>query len=150
MRLSNLYMVLLSFMPWVSLAQDDKRVVDCQLSVSVTNIQVKDGGQVCIKLFKSEEGFPLEGDKAIISKCQSTSNVESRFKLTVPHGVYAISVLHDANRNNEMDSNFFGIPKEGVGSSNDAKGSFGPPSFKDASFKVDKGCQSQKIKMAYL
>ena len=35
-----------------------------------------------------------------------------------------------------MDRNFFGVPKEQYGFSNDAKGSFVPPSFKDASFTV--------------
>lgn len=35
----------------------------------------------------------------------------------VPNGVYAISVIHDANRNEKFDTNFLGIPKEGYGAS---------------------------------
>ena len=50
-------------------------------------------------------------------------------------GDYAISVMHDANENNELDSNAFGIPKEGFGFSNDVMGMFGPPSFEKAKFK---------------
>jgi hypothetical protein len=38
------------------------------------------------------------------------------------------------NSNGKLDRNFMGSPKEGVGASNDAKGSFGPPKFADARF----------------
>ena len=58
------------------------------------------------------------------------------YTFELPNGTYAIGIFVDANYNNEMDRNFFGIPKEQYGFSNDAKGSFGPPSFKDASFTV--------------
>ena len=47
-----------------------------------------------------------------------------------------IAFLCHRNYNNEMDKNLLGVPKEQYGFSNDAKGSFGPPSFKDASFTV--------------
>jgi uncharacterized protein (DUF2141 family) len=30
-------------------------------------------------------------------------------------GNYAIAVIHDENRNGELDTNMFGIPKEGYG-----------------------------------
>jgi hypothetical protein len=33
------------------------------------------------------------------------------------------------NSNGKLDTNFVGIPREGVGASNDAKGHFGPPKF---------------------
>ena len=35
-----------------------------------------------------------------------------------------------------MDTNFLGIPKEPIACSNNAKGSFGPPKFKDAKFAI--------------
>jgi len=56
----------------------------------------------------------------------------------LPEGVYAISTFHDINSNGELDSNFMGIPKEPYGFSNDAKGLFGPASFKDSKFEVVK------------
>ena len=142
--------LLLFLLPMASQSLMAEVNTSCQLSVSISEIDVEEGGQVCVTVFKSSEGFPTESDKAILSECQLISKKQSQFELNIPYGVYAVSVLHDANKNNEMDSNFFGIPKEGVGASNNAKGSFGPPSFKDASFKVDQSCQGQKIKMAYL
>ena len=47
----------------------------------------------------------------------------------LPPGTYALVVIHDANRNGDIDRNFLGIPTEAWGFSNDAKGTLGPPSF---------------------
>ena len=47
----------------------------------------------------------------------------------LPEGRYAVAVYHDADRNGELNKNFFGMPTEDYGFSNDATGSFGPPSF---------------------
>ncbi|WP_254603226.1 DUF2141 domain-containing protein [Sphingomonas bacterium] len=54
----------------------------------------------------------------------------------VPAGRYAAQATHDENRNGKVDRALFGIPKEGVGFSNDAKIRFGPPKFDDAAFAV--------------
>jgi uncharacterized protein (DUF2141 family) len=43
-----------------------------------------------------------------------------------------------------------GMPKEGVGASNDAKGSFGPPKFADARFSYNGGSQELTIHLHYL
>jgi uncharacterized protein (DUF2141 family) len=50
-----------------------------------------------------------------------------------------------------MDTNFVGLPKEGYGASNDAKGTFGPPKFKDAKVELAGGAAlSLKINVRYL
>jgi uncharacterized protein (DUF2141 family) len=54
----------------------------------------------------------------------------------VPLGVYAAQAFHDENDNGKIDRNFLGIPREGLGFSNDAKMRFGPPSFDDAAFSL--------------
>jgi uncharacterized protein (DUF2141 family) len=52
-------------------------------------------------------------------------------------GKYAFKYFHDENNNNKkMDTNVIGIPKEGYGFSNNAKGRFGPPDFKDTIFEI--------------
>jgi uncharacterized protein (DUF2141 family) len=43
---------------------------------------------------------------------------------------------HDMNSNNRMDTGLFGIPSEGWGVSNNARGRFGAPSFQDAAFTM--------------
>jgi len=52
-------------------------------------------------------------------------------------GHYAVSTFHDENDNEKLDTNFFGIPKELYGFSNNAKGSLGPPSFDKARVKIE-------------
>jgi uncharacterized protein (DUF2141 family) len=44
-------------------------------------------------------------------------------------GKYGFRYFHDENGNSSMDKSMLGIPKEGFGFSNNAKVSFGPPSF---------------------
>lgn len=52
----------------------------------------------------------------------------------VPAGDYAAQVFHDENGNEDVDQNFIGIPKEGVGFSRNARIVFGPPKWRDAHF----------------
>lgn len=49
----------------------------------------------------------------------------------LPAGKYAVSFFHDANENGKLDTGIFGIPREGWGCSNDARGFMSAPSFKD-------------------
>ena len=41
----------------------------------------------------------------------------------------AITVFHDVNKNEKLDTNFFGLPIEPYGFSKDARGLLGPPDF---------------------
>ena len=43
--------------------------------------------------------------------------VKLQFKDLAP-GTYAVQVMHDENENNQLDTNFLGIPTEGYGFSN--------------------------------
>jgi len=52
----------------------------------------------------------------------------------VPFGEYVIKIYHDEDSDNELDTNFLGIPSESYGFSNNARGSFGPASWEDAKF----------------
>jgi uncharacterized protein (DUF2141 family) len=61
------------------------------------------------------------------------------------HGEYAISAYHDRNGNGKLDTGLFGIPKEPLGTSNDAKIRFGPPKYEDAVFILDRSELSIEI-----
>ena len=52
----------------------------------------------------------------------------------VPAGGCAIQAFHDENANGEVDRAMFGIPREGVGFSRDARIGLGPPKWRDAYF----------------
>ena len=54
------------------------------------------------------------------------------------------------NSNGKLDTSFMGIPHEGVGASNNAKGHFGPPKFDAAAFHFSGGRLHLKIAINYL
>ena len=110
-----------------------------------------DNGQVICSLYSSSDGFPKQSEKAIAHAKAAITNrhAECSFGDTQP-GTYAVSVFHDENSNGRLDSNFLGIPREGVGASNNAKGHFGPPSFRDASFAYSGSHMDLKIMISYL
>jgi len=56
----------------------------------------------------------------------------------LPAGEYALLVYHDQNRNNRLDRNFIGIPKEPLGFSNRYEPK-GPPSYSRAVFSLKAG-----------
>jgi uncharacterized protein (DUF2141 family) len=55
----------------------------------------------------------------------------------VAPGEYAVSIFHDENDNGKLDRSTYGIPVEKTGSSNNAKGTYGPPTFDDCKFTVE-------------
>jgi uncharacterized protein (DUF2141 family) len=85
---------------------------------------------------------------------KTKSKIENRQAVCVFSGVapgdYAVSVFHDENANGTLDRNFIGMPKEGVGASNDAAGKLGPPRFEDARFSYKGGQQTLTIHLKYL
>ena len=63
-------------------------------------------------------------------------------------GKYAFRFFHDENSNGKLGTNWLGIPNEGFGFSNNAKGTFGPPAFEKTVF-VLKGVVNQKCTPQY-
>lgn len=91
-------------------------------------------GMALVALYNSEETFLKKELKGEIVPIQN-NKVLLTFK-DIPDGTYAVSVVHDEDENNELTTNFIGIPKESYGSSNNAPSKFGPPKWKDARFEV--------------
>jgi uncharacterized protein (DUF2141 family) len=96
-----------------------------------------DRGRVVVALFNGAGGFPKKPGQACrrAATVIKRGNAKVRFRQLRP-GTYAVSVFHDENNNGKLDRDWIGRPKEGIGASNDAKGSWGPPKFKDAKFKL--------------
>jgi uncharacterized protein (DUF2141 family) len=64
-------------------------------------------------------------------------------------GVYAVQAFHDENDNLDLDRNVIGWPKEGMGFSNDAPMSYGPPSFEDAAIEIEAAGASTRLRLRY-
>jgi uncharacterized protein (DUF2141 family) len=64
-------------------------------------------------------------------------------------GVYAAQAFHDENGNLDLDRNFLGLPKEGMGFSNDAPMRFGPPRFEDAAIEIDASGAATRLRLRY-
>lgn len=123
------YMIALVFLLFISTAAS----AQVQLQVSVTNIK-KAEGSIRVGLFDNSRDFlkrPIHGKVASVTGDSVTVGFSG-----VSPGTYGISVIHDRNDNGELDTNIFGIPKEGFAFGNNAMGMFGPPSFEKASVKI--------------
>ena len=121
---------------------------DNTLKVLITGLH-SSNGSVLVSLFNEGGGFPSQAKKAFKKeKINIVGGIASATIKDIPPGTYAIAVLHDENNNLEMDTRLFGLPKEGYGFSNNAKGLFGPPSFKDARFAFSPD-QIVKINIRY-
>ncbi len=55
----------------------------------------------------------------------------------VAPGRYAVQAYQDENDNHDVDRGLFGIPKEGIGFSRDARIALGPPKWDDAVITLD-------------
>jgi uncharacterized protein (DUF2141 family) len=110
-----------------------------------------DKGQVVCALFSSAVDFPKRTGKAVAHARSDISHGHAFCDFSgIASGTYAVSVFHDENSNGKMDTNLMGIPREGVGASNNAKGHFGPPKFVAAAFHCSGDLVDLKITINYL
>jgi uncharacterized protein (DUF2141 family) len=120
------------------------------IHVKILDIKNSTGAIACA-LFDSPAGFPVEvlhsAMKVMVMKIRNTQ-ARCDFE-DLPPGTYALAVIHDENTNGELDTNWLGIPKEGYGFSNNAKGVLGAPSFSAASFFYDGGTLDLTISLHY-
>jgi len=90
-------------------------------------------GQVFLSLFTSDKNYLKEPVQYKELPVDEKGEVVWTFR-NLNTGTLAVSAIYDEDGNGELNTGFMGIPTELVGMSNNAKGMFGPPSFKKASF----------------
>jgi uncharacterized protein (DUF2141 family) len=119
-----------------------------KLQVKVTNIKAAKGS-IRIGLFNSEESFLKD---AVLGKVVKASADEVTVVFdNLKSGEYALSVIHDENGNEQLDTNMVGIPQEGFAFGNNAMGMFGPPSFEKAKLVIENNkVVNQTISLKYL
>ena len=105
-------------------------------SLTFTVEQVKnDQGMVYLQLFKGEDNY--EAGKAYTASIipAKAGSITVSFHDLAP-GDYAVRYYHDENGDGELQTNLFGIPVEGFGFSNNARGSFGPATFEQMKVNI--------------
>jgi uncharacterized protein (DUF2141 family) len=90
-------------------------------------------GSVFVGLYNKPQGFATENAYRNFSYEITGTEMWVAFDSLVK-GSYAIAIIHDENNNHKLDQGEMGIPVEGYGFSNDARGLFGPPDFRLAMF----------------
>lgn len=114
------------------------------LTVVVTGVH-PGKGKVRVGVWRASDTF-LKGAsfrRAVV--VASAERVTVKFENIDP-GQYAVNAYQDENDNGSLDTGFMGKPKEPYGFSNDARGTFGPPSFRAAAF--DMSTQDRTITFA--
>ena len=106
------------------------------LSVRVHGLQ-SNAGKVGCWLYDAAhaKGYPTDATAARALHWGAIANQAAALTFDgLPPGTYALACFHDENGNGKLDTNWLGIPNEGMVASNHAKGHFGPPKFDDAKF----------------
>ena len=124
------------------------KVSNTGITVAITNLR-NNKGHVLISLFKEGEGYPNHPEKAFrVGQATISGNMATITFAGVPAGSYAVIILHDQNDDQKMNTNFFGLPREGYGFSNNVMGLFGPPGYSSAKF-THTGSTTMQIKTRY-
>ncbi|MCF6179625.1 MAG: DUF2141 domain-containing protein [Geopsychrobacter sp.] len=109
-----------------------------------------DQGEALIYLYTGAAGFP-QADAPGLLRFHHTIH-QGRVQLTLmklPFNNYAISVLHDENRDGQMNKSPLGFPREGFGFSRNPNLLYGPPDYLKVRFLFLNNPQDQLIEMQY-
>ncbi|TDD98619.1 DUF2141 domain-containing protein [Flavobacterium cellulosilyticum] len=105
------------------------------LTVELSGFKNNDG-KAHVGLYNAEGKFLKEAYQGEISALKGLKAAAVFNNLAV--GEYAVSVFHDENNSGILERGTFGIPKEDVACSNNAKAFMGPPKYSDAKFMLSK------------
>lgn len=128
------------------LAQTPASAADMALVVNgVANAK----GLVMIAVYGGADTFRKDGSEIAAIRLKSRKGGVKVTLNDIPAGTYAVAVYHDENADQKLDANMLGIPSEGYGFSNDARGVMGPPSFEDAAVTLRDGAATVTIELQY-
>lgn len=131
---SAILVILIVFSSWSEPGEN-------KLTIEIRDLK-NSKGKVLLELSDTEKNV-IKGVSAEIVNNICTITIND-----LEDGRYSFRYFHDENNNEELDTNFIGIPKEGFGFSNNAKGTFGPPAFEKTIFEI-KGSLTLKCVPSY-
>lgn len=119
------------------------------LQVVVESVSGSNGNIRCA-LFDAADGFPgpsplQNGNVTAAPAAGATCQF-----VDLPAGTYAVTVYHDANDNQKIDTNLFGAPTEGYGATKNKLPATSPPDFTESSVVlVDGQAATERVKLKY-
>ncbi len=129
-------------------AADSEATRAASLVVDVSNVP-NDKGQVGCSLYDKKEGFPSNAKKAkaTLFVVPKGGKATCAFEGVKP-GRYAVSVMHDEDKDGELETSMVGRPKEWWGVSNNVPAErFGPPKYEAATFELTSAPKTIRIKL---
>lgn len=116
------------------------------LEVELQGIHSADG-QVLVALHRETPRADFPSDATVVANAAAPAATDAVVVVFrgLPAGTYAVAAFHDANGDGELNANFVGMPTEGYGFSNDARGFMGPPAFDDAAFSLDASAGTRRL-----
>ena len=106
------------------------------LRITIKGVDLQQGN-IRVALFEKKENFLTE--KMLQGKVVKAKrgSVDVTFN-NLDAKVYSVALFQDLNGNEILDKNFLGYPREPYGFSKNVYRLFGPATFNQASFKLDK------------
>lgn len=109
-----------------------------KLEIEIPNID--EGGTIYIAIYDNAKDFDSGDNSPEIMALNIIEPINKGLYnkiVDLKKGKYGVKVLIDTNGNADIDLNFFGLPKEQFGFSNNVLGLFGAPKFDKASFELN-------------
>lgn len=108
------------------------------LTITLHNLKTEEGN-IRVGIYKVTNDFPNEDDTYArkIYIINRTGSIKMSIK-DLEYGQYAIAVYQDINKNDRLDTNLFGAPKEPFAFSNNVKPRFSAPDFNDCKITYSK------------
>ncbi|MDJ0951438.1 MAG: DUF2141 domain-containing protein [Alphaproteobacteria bacterium] len=128
------------------------RIEGVQSTDGVLMIGVYDsepGFDRALELYDRPDGFIKDRDRLAGAALKAAARGRNVTFNDLPPGRYAVIVFHDANSDGRLDRNFLGVPVEGYGFSNTARGFLGPPDFEDALVEVTDPATEVVVRLGY-
>jgi uncharacterized protein (DUF2141 family) len=149
-KISHLSYLLLATLFSVGCSSAVQAEPTATLTVVVNGIRHQKG-EICLRVYASEKGFPMSNNSEVKSGCTKITGttLKKAFSGLKP-GTYAVAVVDDQNGDRKLNKDFFGVPTEGFGISKNPTVSIqtGTPKFRNASFAMKKNT-SINIDMKY-
>ena len=100
---------------WVLFMAVESAFADNNITLEINGVIVQ-GGSVYVAVYSNENDYKAE--TPFISFILAPANSTITRNLELPNSEYVVTIFQDVNSNGELDTNFFGIPKEPVGITN--------------------------------